>query len=50
MTRYIVRVNQGLNGWKTLKTFDNPGDADRWLTNHIKTNNYIPSDFTIVRK
>ena len=40
----------GRKTWITIKTFDSFGAADAWLTNYIKTNHYIPTDFTISTK
>ena len=50
MTTWIVKQNGGYKeGWKEIKRFNNPGEADAWLTNHIKTNDLKYYDFTIKR-
>ncbi len=50
-TKWIVKAYTGYEtGWKEIKTFDNPGKADRWLCNHIKENGYHYTDFTIVTR
>lgn len=47
--RQITYKRPGRQSWETIKTFDNPGKADEWLSNYILSNNYIPTDFTIRR-
>jgi hypothetical protein len=37
-------------GWREIRNFDNPADADTWLCGYIKENGYSSADFTIVRK
>ena len=45
---WIIKAFMGYNnGWQEIKRFDNPADADEWLTDYIRENNYIASDFTI---
>ena len=46
---YTVKARTN-KGWKEIKRFDSPAEADRWLTNYIKANGYIGSDFTITAK
>ena len=52
--RIIKRVanvkerKQGYN-WTFVKEFNNPGEADQWLTNHIRENKLVSSDWTIQR-
>lgn len=35
--------------WIFVKEFNNPGEADQWLMNHIKENKLVSSDWTIQR-
>lgn len=37
------------NRWSFVREFDNPGKADQWLMNHIRTNGYSSEDFIITR-
>lgn len=36
--------------WEEINRFDNPADADEWLTSWIRVNGLSVSDFTIVFK
>lgn len=48
---WIVKHFEGYKkGMQEIARFDNPGKADRWLMNHIKTVDYHPYDYTIVCK
>lgn len=46
MTDYAVKAKT-TTGWKVIKWFDNPADADKWLIDYVKANNYSIEDFTI---
>ncbi len=47
---WVVKVNQGINGWRDFKKFDNPAAADEWLCNFVRSNGYWIGDFTIVKR
>ena len=50
-TVWIVKADMGYRkGWQEVKRFDNPADADKWLTRLIRANGYNPTDFTIIAK
>lgn len=34
-------------GWQKMRSFDNPAEADEWLTAFIKCHRYACTDFTI---
>lgn len=53
MLKVVVKMkvfDNGFRGWREIKTFDSFAEADLWLMNYIKTNNYCGSDFTISLK
>lgn len=47
---YIVKVKTTNNTWKEINRFNNPAEADEWLTAYIRINKYCCSDFTISYK
>lgn len=53
MTRFEIKMatykKPGLRTWETIRTFDNPKDADEWLCSFCRSNNYSITDFTIKR-
>lgn len=49
-TKWVIKAYTGLTGWKELKTFSNPGEADAWLMGYVKENGYSIEDFKIVRR
>lgn len=50
-TTWIVKAYTGYKtGWQEIKRFDNPAEADTWLSAYIKENGYSNTDFNIIRK
>lgn len=51
---YVVKQKSysrpGQMTWKEINRFNNPAEADEWLTAWIRVNHFIGSDFTIVVK
>lgn len=37
----------GKSYWSTIRSFDNPGDADEWLCEFVHENGFSISDFKI---
>lgn len=53
MLKVVVKMklfDNGFKGWKELQEFSSFAEADLWLMNYIKSNNYCGSDFTIALK
>lgn len=47
----VINYKQaGKATWEVLRTFTTAREADEWLTEYIKSNHYIPTDFTIAFK
>lgn len=49
IVKVLTYKQAGRPQWEILKTFDSFGEADAWLTEYIKSNHYIPTDFTITK-
>lgn len=46
-TYWMVKVNQGLNGWKVLDTFKTPADADKAIEEICRTQGVPCTDFIV---
>lgn len=49
-TIWVVRVNQGLAGWKDFKTFKSAATADNWLCEFCRSHGYSMTDFNLVKR
>ena len=50
VVRALTAIEPGKLAWEDLKVFNNPGDADNWLSNYCRENGCSITDFNIVRR